>query len=136
MDGELNGGCLCGKVRFVVRGPLEGFRLCYCSRCRKATGSAHASNLFTQPENIHWLSGQDMIKRFELETAKYFARCFCADCGSPVPWISRREGRMIIPAGALDDEPDIRPQQRIFCADQADWSKDVTTVPGFEQAPD
>jgi hypothetical protein len=137
MSKELSGSCLCGKVRFVIEGPVEAFRLCYCSRCRKATGSAHASNLFARAESLRWLSGEDTVRRFELETARYFARCFCGACGSPVPWVSRRDtGIVVIPAGALDDEPDIRPQQRIYCADRADWSSDVEAVPRFDRLPD
>jgi hypothetical protein len=133
MSAEVRGSCLCGKVRFVVHEPFEAFRLCYCSRCRKATGSAHASVIFAQPGNIRWISGQDQIQRFELATARYFARCFCRECGSALPWNSRRDGRILIPAGALDDEPGIRPDQRIFCADQAAWSTDMSSVPCFEQ---
>jgi len=133
MSTELRGGCLCGEVRFVVDGPFEAFYLCYCSRCRKATGSAHASNLFVRPERIRWLSGQDRIQRFELAGARFFSRCFCTTCGSAVPWTSKRNGNVIIPAGALDDEPDIRPERQIYCADQAAWSKDLDAVPRSEQ---
>ena len=137
MSKELRGGCLCGRVQFLVHGPFDAFRLCYCSRCRKVTGSAHASNLFGRAENLRWLSGEDMIRRFELDSASYFARSFCAECGAAVPWISRRDARtVVIPAGALDDEPDIHPQQRIFCADRASWSNDIESVAGFERLPD
>jgi hypothetical protein len=133
MSTEVRGGCLCGEVRFVVDGPFDAFYLCYCSRCRKATGSAHASNLFVKPERIRWLSGQERIQRFELVGARFFSRCFCTACGSAVPWTSKRNGSVIIPAGALDDEPDIRPEQQIYCADQAAWSKDLDAVPRSEQ---
>ena len=50
------------------------------------------------------------------------------------PLDQQEGGRIIIPAGALDDEPDIRPDHRIFCADQAAWSKDPESVPRYEQA--
>lgn len=136
MSKELGGSCLCGEIRFVVEGPIEMFRLCYCSRCRKATGSAHLSAMFAPPESVRWLSGRDLITTFDLPTARYFATSFCSRCGSPVPRTSRRDGRIVIPAGALDDEPDVRPQQRIYCADRAEWSKQVEAVPGFERVPD
>lgn len=137
MSTELRGSCLCGTVRFVVQGPVDAFYLCYCSRCRKASGSAHASNLFAPAANLRWVSGEDAIRRHELATARYFARCFCGTCGAPVPSVSRRDPeRVLIPAGALDDEPEIRPQRRIHCADQAAWSKDLDSVPRFEQRPD
>jgi len=130
---EVRGSCLCGEVRFVVDGPSEAFYVCYCSRCRKATGSAHASNLFVKPESFRWLSGEDRIQHFELASARFFSRSFCSTCGAAVPRTSKRDGKVVIPAGALDDEPDIRPQQQIYCADQAAWSKDLDSVPRSAQ---
>lgn len=46
MEQRVKGSCLCGRVTFVVSGPFEAFHWCHCSRCRKDTGSAHASNIF------------------------------------------------------------------------------------------
>jgi hypothetical protein len=136
MSPEISGSCLCGKVRFLVHGPFHQFRLCHCSRCRKATGSAHGSNLFTNAENIRWLSGEELIKGFELKTAKFFSKRFCSECGSPLPWLSRRNGSLIIPAGLLDDDPGVRPEYRTFFRDCAAWYKDVESVPCTEQHPD
>ena len=43
---ELAGGCLCGAIKYTVHGPFLRFLHCHCARCRKVTGSAHATNLF------------------------------------------------------------------------------------------
>jgi hypothetical protein len=32
------GGCLCGAVRYQVRGPLRGIALCHCGQCRRWHG--------------------------------------------------------------------------------------------------
>ena len=32
------GGCLCGAVRYQVRGPLRGIMLCHCGQCRRWHG--------------------------------------------------------------------------------------------------
>ena len=77
MNIKVNGSCLCGKIKFVLLGPFDQFHLCHCSRCRKSTGSAHASIIFAKPENIQWDSGSEFIKRFDLPEAKRFAKCFC-----------------------------------------------------------
>ena len=45
----LSGSCLCGAVRYEATGEPKRFVHCHCSRCRKATGTGHASNLFLQP---------------------------------------------------------------------------------------
>lgn len=45
----LTGSCLCGAVKYEATGVATRFLHCHCSRCRKATGTGHASNLFLQP---------------------------------------------------------------------------------------
>lgn len=70
-------------ARFVIPGqPQHVIHLCHCSRCRKSTGTAHVSNIFTPAENIKWSSGKNNLKRFELSDAKSFSKQVCINCGS------------------------------------------------------
>jgi len=39
-DAIRSGGCLCGKVRYTVRGEPYKSGLCHCTECRQVTGSA------------------------------------------------------------------------------------------------
>jgi len=105
----LNGSCLCGAVRYRVQAPFIRFAHCHCSRCRKATGSGHATNLVVQPANLEWIQGRDQVQRFDLPSAKSFSTAVCRTCGSPVPRLSRDGQRVIVPAGSLDDVPSIQP---------------------------
>ena len=41
----MQGGCLCGAVRFELDRAVGPFELCHCNRCRKTTGSAYAAGL-------------------------------------------------------------------------------------------
>ena len=50
-DEVLTGSCLCGAVSYEVRGPFTRFGHCHCSRCRKASGSAHSTALYAIPAN-------------------------------------------------------------------------------------
>lgn len=40
----LTGGCLCGAVRYQLSEKLGPIVYCHCFQCRKASGSAFASN--------------------------------------------------------------------------------------------
>jgi hypothetical protein len=40
----ITGKCLCGKVRYEINGRLGPVVYCHCSMCRRATGSAFATN--------------------------------------------------------------------------------------------
>lgn len=135
MNEEIPGSCLCGTVRFTVHGPFQKFALCHCSRCRKSTGSAHASNIFTLASNIKWIAGEQQIRRYELATAERFSKCFCLICGSPVPSLGRDGQRLLIPAGSLDTDPRIRPQMRIYVDSRAPWYENLETVTVYTGAP-
>ena len=121
MSEKIKGSCLCGEVTFQVWGPFKGFRLCHCSRCQKASGSAHVSNIFTDPDNLEVLTGAEQIKRYDHLSAETFAKCFCTNCGSVVPYKNRPGSFLIIPAGSLDDDPGIVPEANIFWPDRACW---------------
>ncbi len=81
-DGVLSGSCLCGAVAYKVRGPFLRFAHCHCGRCRKATGTGHASNIYVNPANFEWVAGHEFTKRFDLPSAQSFATTFCTACGS------------------------------------------------------
>lgn len=131
---ELHGGCLCGAVRYTVSGQPQSFYHCHCQRCRKASGTGHASNLFVQG-SIEWEQGEDHIRLFKLPEAKRFTNSFCTVCGGRVPRFIAEAGIVMIPAGSLDNEPQLRPQARIFGESKASWSCDHTDIPTFDNYP-
>jgi len=58
------GSCLCGNITYEVVGEFEKFFFCHCRYCRKDTGSAHASNLFSSSAKLKWLKGEDEVKTY------------------------------------------------------------------------
>jgi hypothetical protein len=61
---SIHGGCLCGTVTFEVNPPFQKMAHCHCSRCRKGTGTGHATNLTVEPSQFRWLSGEEVITRY------------------------------------------------------------------------
>jgi len=127
-DNAVSGSCLCGAVKYEISGPIKIFQYCHCSRCRKFTGSAHASNLFVSPDEFKWLKGEDSVGRFEHPDAKHFATCFCKNCGSSLPWKNQSETIVVVPAGTLDDDPGLKPTQNIFWDSRAVWYTDASKL--------
>ena len=116
------GSCLCGQSKYQVVGDVIGFYHCHCNRCRKFTGTGHATNLRIDCQHISWLQGERLIKRFKLNRDERYRNDFCLECGSPMPRYFSEVGFVVIPAGSLDHEIDIKPSDRIFCASRAAWS--------------
>jgi len=133
MQKPIKGSCLCQAVSYQFHGPEYVFQYCHCSRCRKFTGSAHASNIIVDPAQFEWLSGEDQVGRFEHPEARHFATCFCKICGSSLPWMAQSGAAVIIPAGTLDDDPEIRPVQNIYWKDRAPWREAVEELPQYDE---
>jgi len=132
---SVTGSCLCREVTYGIKGNLGIFQYCHCSRCRKLTGSAFASNLLVSPDDFSWLSGEGSVGRYELEGAKHFATSFCRKCGSSLPWLTQSGKAVVVPAGTLDGDPQIRPIQNIYCASRAVWYREPTSLPEHDELP-
>ncbi len=134
-DKPVSGSCLCGSVTYEVGGNLGIFQYCNCSRCRKFTGSAFASNLLVSPKDFRWTGGEANVGRFELPNVRHFATSFCKHCGSSLPWLAQSGRAVVVPAGTLDEDPGIRPFQNIYCASRAVWYTDPVSLPEYDELP-
>ncbi|AUD78181.1 aldehyde-activating protein [Kangiella profundi] len=130
---QITGSCLCGKVQFDISDNFDSFYLCHCSRCRKATGTAHGANLFATKATLNWLKGQELVKTFNLPNTR-FTKSFCTECGSSVP--TEIKGKLVIvPAGCLDSSPTINPTAHIFFDDRASWEDKLSDTKRFAALP-
>ena len=118
----LKGECLCGKVSWELSGPYEFFGMCQCSRCRKATGAAFATNLFVKANQFKWLTGEKNVDEYVMQAPNTFGNAFCKKCGSRAPRFSSARGWMMAPLGSTMETPEIEPT--LVCAkDHTDWFK-------------
>lgn len=131
---RLEGSCLCGAIAYAVDGDYRGFYHCHCQRCRKVTGTGHASNLMIGTNAVTWLRGEDKLHRYDVPGAERFASVFCIDCGSYLPRVSPSAGLVAVPAGSLDHDPGLMPEARIFSASRAAWSCS-DELPSFDEYP-
>jgi len=133
---RLRGSCLCREVKYEITGSFAKFAHCHCARCRKSTGAAHASNIYLEPAQLAWVAGENEVARFDLTSAKSFAKWFCRRCGSPVPRLSRSGRTVVVPAGSLEDEPVELPKARIFFGSTAAWACTGDDLPRHDRYPD
>jgi hypothetical protein len=125
---KITGGCLCGAVCFEVDDDFHRLNLCHCTQCQRATGSAHASNLFTDPGNIRWTKGKDRVKRYDVP-GRSISNAFCSECGSGLPYVSKAGGSLVVQAGTLDTAVTSTPKVRhIFWSERAGWYDTAATA--------
>ena len=133
----IRGSCLCGGVRFEIEKAVGPFELCHCSRCRKVSGSAFVAAVGALTEDFHLLRGHELISVYDapiLQHPPAYRSSFCSRCGSPVPNPDTESKWFEIPAGILDDEPELRPDKHIFIEDRATWFNIADDLPQLTKA--
>jgi len=124
------GSCLCGTIRYAIRGELGPIVLCHCTQCRKAQGSAFASNAPVKAADFAIVAGATALAAYESSPGK--KRHFCRNCGSPI--MSTREsnpGVVRVRIGTLDSRVDSLPTAHIHAGSKVDWYEICDALPQF-----
>jgi len=104
------GGCLCGAVRYRVRGPLRDVWACHCRQCLKSHGHFGAYTSATR-EDVEMVEDRGLRWFRSSESAR---RGFCGICGGRLFWTRDGVPTLSIAAGSLDDPSDLRLAKHIF----------------------
>ena len=124
-----SGRCLCGAVRFTIRGPLRPTAVaCHCTSCRRFTGGLWVGTC-AHREHVHIERGDTLTWFRSSPDAK---RAFCGRCGSSLFWEGDDEPLWSIAAGSLDEPTGLKLAVHSCTAESADyWSFD----PGIPRKP-
>jgi hypothetical protein len=116
----LQGGCLCGAVRFEISAPLLSAGYCHCTHCQRRTGTGSSANGRVPQEGFRLLQGDKQLRAYEPPSG--VPKLFCATCGSALfsgePF---SDAEVAVRLGALDRDPGIRPGHRQFVDSAASW---------------
>ncbi len=124
----IRGSCLCGNVRYEIRGPLGPISHCHCSMCRKAHGAAFGSYARVKRTDFALLSGEGDIGAFR--SSPEISRTFCTRCGTTLQFVSHGQpGSFALAVGTLDDDPLVRPTAHLFVASKAPWFEITDGLP-------
>ena len=121
-DIKVEGGCMCGAVRYKSGAQPMMQVHCHCTDCQRSTGGAYAT-LIAVPEEGMEMSGELRYHEATGESGHPVARGFCPSCGSPI--LSRASafaGLLFIKAGTLDDASGVQPEMQIWTDSKQPWS--------------
>ncbi len=117
-----SGGCLCGAVRYEVRGEPHASGLCHCTTCRKLTGSTFSAT-------ANWRRSQF---RMTGELRTFERRSFCPTCGSRLFFMSAEDVEVFV--GTLDAAPnDIKPVVEVWATRREHWLPQVPETTLYDE---
>lgn len=133
-NAEVTGGCLCGEVRYEIRGPLRNVINCHCSKCRRSHGhlAAYASTrrenlVFTKQNGLKWY-------RSVTDEAPDVHRGFCKECGSSMFWDPRGAENIAVSAGSLDSTEGLKTIGHVWVSQAGDYYEIADDLPRFEKS--
>lgn len=94
----LDGGCLCGAVRYRLRHATADVAHCHCATCRKASGAAFVTWATLPRGDVTLLAGEPTGRR----SSSHATRWFCAACGTQLFLDDDDEATLDVTQGSLD----------------------------------
>jgi Uncharacterized conserved protein len=115
---SVEGGCLCGTIRYRIDGPIAPGAHCHCSMCRRSTGAVVVTWISVRRHAFHLLRGSLRLHRSSVAAE----RGFCGTCGAHITFSHRDTPDVVDVTVATLDEPGAHPPDRhIFSPDRISW---------------
>lgn len=115
---RIEGGCLCGAVRFVATGAPKSVFWCHCQSCRRHLGAP--VSVFVGFEHSAYQVTQGEIAKFASSPGT--VRGFCRACGSTLTCeTAQLPTEAHFHVGAFDDPRGFEPTRHFFRNEQLPW---------------
>ena len=130
--GALEGGCLCGAVRYRLAACARDVGYCHCRQCRRS-GGGPAMVWATVPRSaLSVVAGEPKLFRSSQDAE----RAFCDACGSQILWRSSHEPDTLdLNVASLDDPTAEPPTHHTWVSRRVSWFDPVDGLPRFAEQP-
>ena len=130
-DPSLDGGCLCGAVRYHVTAAPSAVLYCHCRMCQRAAGAPVVAWFTVPVAGLHWLNGEPRVHR----SSDGAVRLSCPACGSQLAFQADSvPDRLDLTVASLDRPAGLVPTYHCWTASQLPWFDTDDTLPRYRQA--
>ena len=124
------GGCLCGAVRYEVRGEPESSSICHCLSCRKASGAQAVAWLTFGRDRFSLLAGEPVAYR----SSERVVRTHCGACGTSLTYAhDEDEGYLDVTTASLDTPEAFPPTHHTWVEYTVGWDDADGGLPRFQK---
>jgi hypothetical protein len=127
---SIEGGCLCGAVRYCIQGEPLVSSTCQCRRCRRAAAAAIVPWITVNSEHFAVTVGQPV----EFNSSPPVTRTFCGRCGTPLTYRNTSyAGKIDVTTCSLDDPEAFPPVGHVWTSHKLSWMKLADGLPCLEE---
>jgi hypothetical protein len=125
---NVEGGCLCGAVRYRATGPGTNATLCHCVSCRRAAGAPLVAWVTFASANFAFTAAQPNA----YHSSPPVVRTFCGRCGSPLTYVHADfPGEIDVTIASLDQPDDVAPRDHTWTSQQLRWMQGIAELRSF-----
>ena len=118
MSDAIEGGCLCGAVRYRVKGESLARALCHCKSCRLASGAPSVAWVVFHSSDFAFTAAQPT----SFESSPGVVRTFCGKCGTPLMYQrTATPDKIDVTTVSLARPDDFAPTKEIWIVDKLTW---------------
>lgn len=116
---SVEGGCLCGAIRYRVEGTPSSISICHCRSCRLASGAPTVSWFVVSRTQFKLLSGGLTTH----QSSKPVHRGFCGKCGTQLTYEHDSTANTIeLTTASLDEPQRMPPTKEIWLSEKLPWA--------------
>ena len=128
----IEGGCLCGAVRYRASGEPKYRVMCHCESCRRAAGSPVVAWVTFEAGGFAFTKGEPVSYR----SSAPVTRTFCGTCGTPLTYVHELRAEDVdITTATLDRPGDFPPAMHLWMEDALPWVRFDDELPTFQKSP-
>lgn len=130
----LEGGCLCGRVRYRIDAAPHHAYYCHCRMCQRAAGAPVVPWLTMASADFTWTAGEPAV----YPSSPGAERLFCPTCGTQLVFREpAAPATLDVTLASLDDPSAVAPGHHIWTASRIAWFEIADDLPRFpERGPD
>jgi hypothetical protein len=133
-EASIQGGCLCGAIRYEITAAPVAQGACHCRDCQYVSGGGPAHLMVLPREGVRLTKGAP--HPFAGRSAQGHAgrRQFCAACGTPLlVEHAAQPGMIAVTAGSLDDPSRFKPGGHSWTSTAQPWHHINPILPQWER---
>jgi hypothetical protein len=120
MSNAVEGGCLCGAVRYRATGESLARALCHCRTCRRASGAPSVAWVVFRMADFAFIADRPA----SFGSSPGVVRTFCGKCGTPLTYQHESKSDTIdVTTVSLDAADDFPPTKEIWIEQKLAWER-------------
>lgn len=130
MSSTLEGGCLCGAVRYRLELPAIDAAYCHCRLCQRSSGAPVLAYVSVSIDAFEYTQGEPTI----FHSSSHSQREFCSVCATQLVFRKSHDASVVdVTIPSLDDPERATPEFHIWRSSRLDWFDTADALPRYDR---